>query len=359
MSTFTQDEVLGLEQAWPMPGRPRPIVVVGAGGIVRDAHLPAYAKAGFEVAGLYDIDRGRAEALAARFGIARAYPDLDAALAERDAVFDLALPPEAVLETVGRLPERATVLIQKPLGRDLAEARRIVEVCQRRRLTAAVNFQLRFSPMVLAVRDAIAKGMLGEITDLDVRLTLRQPWELWPFMAKLEAVEVIMHSIHYLDWIRSVLGEPASVYARSVGHPDHPTLADARTSAILDYGDRVRCSLALNHTWKHGGPFQEAGVRIDGQRGAAYVKLGLLLSYPVGEPEELHLVTEGVGWTQVPLAGRWFPDAFVGVMANLQRFAAGEDDRLHTAVEDAARTMAVVDACWRSSRGGGTAVAAA
>jgi predicted dehydrogenase len=210
--------------------------------------------------------------------------------------------------------------------------------------------------MMLAVRDAIAKGMLGEITDLDVRLTLRQPWELWPFMARLEAVEVIMHSIHYLDWIRSVLGEPVSVYARSVRHPDHPTLADARTSTILDYGDRVRCSLALNHTWKHGGPFQEAGVRIDGRRGAAYVKLGLLLNYPVGEPEELHLVTEGVGWTRVPLVGRWFPDAFVGVMANLQRFAAGEDSELHTAVEDAARTMAVVDACWRSSRGGGTVI---
>ena len=54
-----------LQQAWPMPSAPRPIVILGTGGIVSDAHLPAYRKAGFTVAGLYDLDRARAEALAA------------------------------------------------------------------------------------------------------------------------------------------------------------------------------------------------------------------------------------------------------------------------------------------------------
>ena len=49
------------------------------------------------------------------------------------------------------------------------------------------------------------------------------------------------------------------------------------------------------------------------------------------------------------LEGRWFPDAFIGPMANLQRFAAGEDDRLLTAVDDAWRTMAVVEAAYQSN----------
>ena len=38
-----------LKQAWPVPSAPRPIVIVGAGGIVSDAHMPAYRKAGFAV----------------------------------------------------------------------------------------------------------------------------------------------------------------------------------------------------------------------------------------------------------------------------------------------------------------------
>ncbi|MDH3661527.1 MAG: Gfo/Idh/MocA family oxidoreductase [Alphaproteobacteria bacterium] len=354
--SYSAQEIRELRQTWPLPSAPRPIISIGCGGIVHDAHLPAYTKSGLPIAGLFDINQEKAKALARKFGVDRVYASLAEAAAEQGVVFDVALPPDAVLETVRALPEGAVVLIQKPLGQNLHEAERIVQICREKRLTAAVNFQLRFSPMMLAIRDAIDQGMIGEITDISLHFTARQPWQLWPFLAELEAVEVLMHSIHYLDWIRSVLGEPDGVYCHSVGHPNHPDLADARTSTILNYGHRIRCCLSLNHTWKHAGPYQEAGIRIDGQHGAAYVKLGLLLNYPEGEPDELHVKTEGTEWIAVPMSGRWFPDAFVGVMSNLQRFAAGEDQHLPTAVDDAARTMALVEACWRSSKLGGTPV---
>ena len=35
-----------------LPRNPRPIVILGAGGIVHDAHLPAYRKAGYPVFGI-------------------------------------------------------------------------------------------------------------------------------------------------------------------------------------------------------------------------------------------------------------------------------------------------------------------
>ena len=41
---------------------PRPIVIIGAGAIVRTAHLPVYRRLGFPVAGLFDIDTERARA---------------------------------------------------------------------------------------------------------------------------------------------------------------------------------------------------------------------------------------------------------------------------------------------------------
>ena len=46
-----------LKNSWPLPSFPKSIVIIGAGGIVNDAHMPAYRKANFEVLGLYDIDR--------------------------------------------------------------------------------------------------------------------------------------------------------------------------------------------------------------------------------------------------------------------------------------------------------------
>ena len=43
-------------------------------------------------------------------------------------------------------------------------------------------------------------------------------------------------------------------------------------------------------------------------------------------------------------------------MSNLQRDVAGEDDTLVGSVHDAIRTMAVVEACYTSSAGGGTSI---
>jgi DNA-directed RNA polymerase specialized sigma24 family protein len=47
-----------------MPARAFPILIIGTGGIVKDAHLPAYRLAGFPVWGIYNRTRSRAEALA-------------------------------------------------------------------------------------------------------------------------------------------------------------------------------------------------------------------------------------------------------------------------------------------------------
>jgi predicted dehydrogenase len=338
-----------LRQAWPVPAVPRPIVIFGAGGIVGDAHLPAYRKAGFPVAGLYDIDAGRAAALAERWSLPRVYGSAAEAAAEPGAVFDLATPPAAHAGLLAILPEGAAVLMQKPMGRDIAEATTILRLCRKRRLIAAVNFQLRFAPMMLAVRDAMARGLLGRLVDIEVHLNLVTPWHLFPFLKGLKRVEIAVHSIHYLDLIRSLLGSPLGVHAKTVGHPGSD-LAQTRTAAILDYGDGVRCCLSINHDHDFGRRFQDATFRFEGDRGAALVKLGLLLDYPRGEPDELWIATGRPGaWQQVPLAGGWFPDAFVGRMANLQRAAAGEDSILEASAEDAWQTMALVEACFRSS----------
>jgi len=344
-----------LQQTWPMPRRPRPITIIGAGGIVRDGHLPAYRKLGFPVAGIFDVNGETARSLASDFGV-EVYPTLDEAIAgcDPDGVFDLALPPAAVLETVELLPAKSAALIQKPLGPDLPTARRIVAALDQRSITAATNFQLRFTPSMLAIRDAARKGLLGEVVEVEVRLAVYMPWELWSFMPQLDAVEIPLHSIHYLDWIRSLLGEPESVYAKAVKHPRYPTLADARSSIIVDYGDRVRCALSLNHTYSYGPEHTEATIRVEGTEGCAHLNVGYLADYKKPVPETLEMTIAGVPWTKVPLVGgERVPEAFGFVMANLQRFVSGEDDVLDTDVHDSIKTMALVDAALKSSRLGG------
>jgi len=344
-----------LRQEWPLPSRSRPIVVIGAGGIVQDAHMPAYRRAGFPVLGVFDLDAARAAALASRWGVG-SFATLAEAAAQ-DAVFDVATPPGAHLDVLRALPEGAVVLMQKPMGRDLAEASAILALCRARRLTAAVNFQLRFAAMMLAVQDAVARGLLGEIVDVEVHLNLLTPWAMFPFVAHEQRLELSLHSIHYLDFLRALLGNPTGVAARTLGHPRH-TLAQTRTAAILDTRPGVRCVMSINHDHDFGRKFQDATFRIEGTTGVAHVKLGLLLDYPRGEPDELW-ITAGEGWEQVTLKSGWFPDAFIGTMANLQRFAAGEDATLVGAAADAWHTMALVEACFAASAAPATPVQAA
>src|SRR4029077_4575927 len=77
----------------PRPKLVRPIVVIGAGRIVRVAHLPAYEKAGFPVIALMDRDKDKTPALAADRGISHSIGSLAEAVsfAPRDAVFDIAV----------------------------------------------------------------------------------------------------------------------------------------------------------------------------------------------------------------------------------------------------------------------------
>jgi predicted dehydrogenase len=346
------------QQAWKIPTRPRPIVLIGAGAIVRTAHLPAYRRLGFPVAGLFDIDRRAAEETARQFQVPVVFGTLADACAAgggEQAVFDLAVPGSQVLSVLECLAPGSPVLIQKPMGDTLEAARAILQTCRERRLTAAINFQLRFSPNVLALTDLVRRGTLGDLVDVEVRLQVRQPWESWSFFRHAPRLEVLYHSIHYLDTIRLLVGEPSGVYCRVVSHPWLPDFNDARSTIILDYGDAVRCSLTLNHTHSYGEKHRASMLKVEGTSGAALLTMGVNIDYPVGPPDTLEIAGDG-GWRQIPLRGSWFTEAFEGPMSNLQRFIAGEDDALVSPVEDAIRTMAVVEACYESSASGATPI---
>ncbi|WP_438482623.1 Gfo/Idh/MocA family protein [Oleiharenicola lentus] len=346
-----------------LPRSFRPIVMIGAGGIVRDGHLPAYKLAGFEVRSIYDLDPAKAQALAQEFGIARVHASLDDAVqaAPADAIFDIAVPASAIAGVLARLPFGAPVLIQKPFGENLDQARELLALCQRQQFKAAVNFQLRYAPYILAARGLIDTGVIGDVHDMEVRVTVYMPWQLWTFLEGIPRVEILYHSVHYVDLIRSFLGEPRGVYAKTVKHPKTSKLASTRTNLALDYGDTVRANITTNHGHEFGLTHQESYVKWEGTRGAIKARLGLLMNYPQGEPDALEYCQLDAGgrpgkWQTIPLTGSWYPHAFIGTMASLMRFANGETTELPTRVEDAFKTMATIEAAYQSSASGATPI---
>ncbi len=340
----------------PKPKVARPIVVIGAGGIVHDAHLPAYGKAGFPVAALVDASQERAAGLAKKFAIPFASSSIAEAIryAPADAVFDVAVPAKVIPAILPQLPDGAAVLIQKPMGDTLAEAVEILRICRSKGLVAAINFQLRWAPNMLAARALHDAGALGELHDMDVSVSVHMPWELWSFLSTAPRLEILYHSIHYVDLVRSWFGNPVGVYAKTVRSPRTPQLAATKSVITFDYGDDKRVFIATNHSHDLHAKMQRSFVQWEGMNGAMRAQMGVNLDYPTGRPDNLEYILRGdSAWKEAPVSGNWCPDAFMGSMGSLQNFVQGETKTLPTSVEDAIDTMRVVEAAYLSSERGG------
>ncbi|HEY0759377.1 MAG TPA: Gfo/Idh/MocA family oxidoreductase [Acidisarcina sp.] len=360
------DEIVAID-APPLPKSPRPIVIIGAGGIIRDAHLPAYAKAGFPVIAVADLLPGKATELARARGIDRSFESVSEAVkfAPADTVFDVAVPATQIVNILPHLPDGSAVLMQKPMGETLEEARAIRDICRSKGLTAAVNFQLRFAPNNLAAMAIARRGLMGEVHDMEVQVRCYMPWQLWTFLSTAPRLEILYHSIHYLDLMRSWFGNPQGVYAKTVRNPQTPELAATRSSIILDYGDWKRAFIVTTHSHEVSEQHQESFVQWEGTGGAMRMVMGVNLDYPAGKPDTLHYIERSRAdaaapvrgeWQQIPVRGNWFPDAFIGSMGSLQAFVEGTLPELPTHFESAYQTMALVEAAYRSSGRGGEAL---
>jgi predicted dehydrogenase len=337
----------------------RPVFIIGAGGIVVNAHLPAYKLAGFNIQGIYDSDTEKSRAAASRFAVPRAFSTMDEMLrhAPTNAVFDVAVPGSAMLQVLTQLPDNAIVLIQKPMGENLAAARQILQLTRRKKMLAAVNFQLRYAPAVVEARRMIDAGLLGEIADIEININVYTPWHLWKFLFDAPRVEILYHSIHYIDLIRSFLGNPEKVLAKTTGHPAMKELASVRSNIIMDYGHMVRASIATNHAHLYGLTMQQSYIKIEGSKGAVKIDLGVLKNYPHGEPERFAYIVlqeeQTAEWKQKEMEGNWFPHAFIGSMMQLMEAADQGFKVPDNSVEDCINTMACVEAAYISNEKGG------
>jgi len=345
-----------------LPETSMPIIIIGAGGIVRDAHLPAYRKAGFNVIGITNRTRSRAEKLAEEFGIPTVYNSVADAVkqAPDHAVYDITIMPEQFIETLNQLPDGSAVLLQKPMGDHFLQSNQILEVCRKKNLLAAVNCQLRFAPFVNAARWMIGQGLIGELYDMEIRVTVNTPWELFPHVMIHPRLEIQYHSIHHIDLVRSFLGDPGSVMAKTLKHPAKQ-LSSTRSTILFDYGDTTHAVVNTNHDHIFGAKHEESFIKWEGTKGAIRATMGLLMDYPNGVPDEFEYCLLEAGttpqWQKVQLEGSWFPDAFIGTMGSLMRYKEGSSNSLPTSVEDVIKTMAVVESAYISSDRGGVVIA--
>ena len=139
------------------------IGLIGAGWHAVNDHVPALRhcaddeefRGRVELTGVCDIDAAKAADAAARFGFRRAYHSVETMLGDVDAVLAI-VPPAAMLTTLEAIVQRSRpALIEKPLGRDLDEARTIAAMLDGHPHMVSLN--RRFDPGVQIARQWLAK----------------------------------------------------------------------------------------------------------------------------------------------------------------------------------------------------------
>jgi predicted dehydrogenase len=332
------------------------IGLIGCGGIVNYAHLPAYTAHHLNVVACHDRNPDAAKATSDAFGIGVIHDSVDAMLADPDvAIVDIAVHPSAQPEIAIRAMQAGKhVLCQKPMALTPKDALRIVEaanVCGRK---AAVNQQMRWAGGIAAAKQIISSGFVGDVTDANIIVSVETPWHMWPWLRDSDQLEIMYHSIHYQDSLRFLLGNPATVTSRHARFPDQPERAETKTLTVLDYASGAQALVAVNHHNHSKAPI--AGFRFQGTMGVIAGEIGLLATYPDGAIDTVRARRndDPVGsWNEPQLTTLWMPDAFIGPMASLIN-AIESDSEPSTTVADNLDTVRVVSAIYQSAATGRT-----
>ncbi len=298
---------------------------VGAGFIMRDCHLVAYRQAGFNPVAIASRNPDNARAVAQQHGIPRVHDTVEALLADPDIeVLDVAVPPDVqpgILRAAARQGSHLRgILAQKPLAMSYREAKACVELCATAGIALGVNQNMRYDQSVRALKTLLHRGDLGEPVLATIDMRAIPHW--MPWSQGLTSLSTFVMSIHHLDTFRYWLGTPDRVLASTRSDPRTKfSHSDGINLYILEY-DRGYRAAAWDDVWT--GPAREgAGAdigirwRFEGTDGLARGTIGWP-SYPARTPSTLDYTVKGsTDWHQPRWNEVWFPDAFVGTMAQL------------------------------------------
>ncbi|NBO93719.1 MAG: gfo/Idh/MocA family oxidoreductase [Planctomycetia bacterium] len=264
-----------------------------------------------EVVAVADPDeKGRALA-AKRLGVKNAYADYREMLEKEKprvvSVADRFLDQHRDM-VVACARAGASIFLEKPMCRTLAEADEMVKAVQMHHVKLAIAHQTRYSPRIARLRELIAAGMLGEI--LEIRGRGKED-------RRGGGEDLMVLGTHIFDLMRFLVGDASWCFANVMAGGKPATRADVRTGgegmgAIV--GDRLYATYGFekgmvgsfgSHVAKHGVGSRFA-LTLYGSKGMAVMNTGSLP--PVWICEDPTWVGRAKPWVEVSSAGLGKPE---------------------------------------------------
>jgi predicted dehydrogenase len=303
--------------------------IIGCGGIAR-SHVGGYKNAGLKVVAVTDSNEESARKMAEDTGAA-VYSDYRELL-EKGGVdlVSICTPPKFHEEAACCALEKGVhVLCEKPMAFDVAAAYRMKTAAKKSKAQFMPAFRHRFLPAIVALKDLLATGKIGEIVFFNnmfcgPAFAMEQRW----FTKKAIAGGgcILDTSSHSVDLFRFLVGEIVSQNAVMHRHFRTTDVEDAGILSVKAVNGAVG-AMASGFVAGCGMAF----IDIMGTKGQ--------IRYDYMEPEKLmHRLTEDKDWTVQPVAKSW------GFAEEIQHFigAIKGEHPLACTVDDGVKCMEVI-----------------
>jgi predicted dehydrogenase len=313
------------------------IGILGAARVAPMALInPARGNAEVVVAAVAARDVSRAQAFAAKHGIARVHDSYEALIADPDldAVYNPLPNGLHGRWTRAALTAGKHVLCEKPFTANAAEAREIAELAAKSDRVVMEAFHYRYHPLTLRAQQIIASGELGKLKRVEAALCfplpkfsdIRYDYSL----AGGATMDVGCYAVHMIRTFGGSTPEVVSAQAK-LRDPQVDRAMTAELRFAAGHTGRVRCSMWSSHLF-------QLSAKVVGDRGE------LRVLNPVAPFRRLSV--RSADGNRVERFPRRATYAY-----QLDAFAAAvlRGEPVKTTPEDAIENMTVIDAIYRAA----------
>jgi len=229
-----------------------------------------------EISTVFDVDAGRAAALAKRIGaeVARSWHEI--ATSDLDGVI-VATHHDALAEIAAACVENGKhVLVEKPAGKNLGEVQAVAEGARRHSRIVKVGFNHRFHPGLMKAHRLVAEGRIGPLMFIRSRyghggrLGYEKEWRCQPEISG--GGELIDQGSHLIDLSRWFLGDLGLEYGAATTNFWDIPVDDNCFLALRGTGDTMAWLHASWSEWKNIFSFEIYGrtgkLTVDGLGGS-------------------------------------------------------------------------------------------
>ena len=229
-------------------------VRVGIAGLGRagwDIHANALAGLAeqFTVVAACDPDPQRQEEAQERFDC-RAYAEYTELVTDDEIELMVVATPSQLhaSHTIVALLVGKHVMVEKPMGKDLAEVDRMIAVAEETGHILTVNQNYRYAADFQKIKEILESGVLGRILQIRIAVhQFRRRWD-WQTLKRYGGGILNNHGAHVVDWTMLLIDDPdPDVFCHMEATPLYAGDADSHVKLILRPPNGPLVDIELTH----------------------------------------------------------------------------------------------------------------